>query len=82
MRIMVELSWQEHTASDLAGYKILWSKPNEKERGVLVQKTVTALQVSLLVKPGQTYEFRLWPFDVAGNLPKEGRVIKAVYVEG
>ena len=82
MRILVELSWNENTESDLAGYKILWSKPNEKERGVMVRKDVTLLQVSLRVKPGQTYEFRLWPFDVAGNMPKEGRVIKAVYVEG
>lgn len=77
MRLTVELSWSANPETDLAGYKITWG-----DRAILVQKDVTAVTLSVLVKPKQVYEFKVWPFDIAGNMAKEGRTIKAVWVEG
>lgn len=76
MRLTVDLEWPANAEADLAGYKISWA-----DRAVLVGKTVTKLQLSVLVKPKVLLEFKIQAFDIAGNM-SEPKTLKAVYVEG
>lgn len=79
MRITVELSWGEVGAPDLAGYRLYWLSAASKDEGVLTLKTVTKVQLSLILKPKEVYSFFVSSYDVAGN--ESGRsLLKSVYV--
>lgn len=80
MRIMVDLSWEQNSETDLAGYKLTWGDGRTAERAVMVRGNVTAFQVSALVKPKTLTTFAVQAFDIAGNI-SEKKVLKTVWVE-
>lgn len=81
MRIVIDLSWQANTETDLAGYKVSWSDGITPERAVMLRGPVTALQVSALVKARAVTTFAVQTFDIAGNM-SEKKILKSVWVEG
>lgn len=80
MRITVELSWDANQEADLAGYKVSWSGGG-KEKAMLVQKSTTTIQLSLLLAPKLVHTFSVQAFDMAGNI-SEKKALKDVYLEG
>lgn len=80
MRITVDLSWQENTESDLAGYKITWGDGKTAERAVMVRKELTSIQISAVVKRKAMTTFSVQAFDIAGN-ESDKRIVKRAYVE-
>jgi len=80
MRILVDLSWNANTETDLAGYKVTWGDGKSKERVVMVRKEVTALQVSALVKANTLTTFAVQAFDLAGN-ESARKTVKTIWVE-
>lgn len=80
MRVTVDLWWSDSVSDrDIAGYKIYWSGPRQAQKALTVQKDVSAMQLSVELKPKTFYTFAVAAFDVAGNESVK-RTLKVVYI--
>lgn len=78
-RKLLRLTWTQNNETDLAGYKLYWSKT--PQNGVarqwivlaVVQKNVQSYDVpiALYAQPGIEYAFSVSAFDLAGNESKQ-----------
>lgn len=80
MRVTVDLTWNENTESDLAGYKVYWSAYKQPEKYVTLLLGVQAVRLSVRLKPKVAYTFFVTAYDKAGNESTRS-TLKAVYLE-
>lgn len=78
-RKLMRLTWTKNNETDLAGYKLYWSKtpPNGVQRVwtvlAMVKKDVMFYDVPMAIyaQPGIEYVFSVSAFDIAGNESKQ-----------